>query len=268
MMDNNTPTASARPLALLSNDDGYQAKGLRQLISVIAQMGLDVLVCAPDGPRSGYSRAFSADKPLRLTRRTSTEAHVEIWSCNGTPVDCVKLAYSELLHGRTPDIVIGGINHGDNSTVNMHYSGTMGVALEGCMKYLPSVAFSLCDPSPDADFAPMAPYIRQVVSKVLEKGLPRGICLNVNFPKAQEFKGVRVCRMTFARWTDEVVKCRHPFGYDYFWMAGYLHNDEPDAEDTDQWALNHGYVAVTPTNLDVTAYEFMDEVRSWVMGDR
>ena len=226
MMDNNTPTASARPLALLSNDDGYQAKGLRQLISVIAQMGLDVLVCAPDGPRSGYSRAFSADKPLRLTRRTSTEAHVEIWSCNGTPVDCVKLAYSELLHGRTPDIVIGGINHGDNSTVNMHYSGTMGVALEGCMKYLPSVAFSLCDPSPDADFAPMA------------------------------------------RWTDEVVKCRHPFGYDYFWMAGYLHNDEPDAEDTDQWALNHGYVAVTPTNLDVTAYEFMDEVRSWVMGDR
>jgi 5'-nucleotidase len=159
-----------------------------------------------------------------------------------------------------PSIIIGGINHGDNGSVNTHYSGTMGVALEGCMKYIPSVAFSLCDYSPDADFEPMRTLIRSITKRVIEEGLPKGVCLNVNFPLG-ECRGVRICRMAHGTWYDECVKEHHPRGYDYHWMVGHYQNDEPEADDTDNWALSHGYVAITPTRIDVTAYEAVNKVR-------
>jgi 5'-nucleotidase len=164
---------------------------------------------------------------------------------------------------RKPDMVIGGINHGDNASVNVHYSGTMGVTLEGCMKYIPSVAFSLCDHQEDADFEPLRPLIRQITAKVLEEGLPQGVCLNVNFPLEPTYKGVKICRMAKGTWGNEVAKCHHLRGYDYWWMVGSYTNDEPDAEDTDNWALTHGYVAVTPTQIDVTAYSVLERIRSW-----
>lgn len=249
-----------RPLILLANDDGYEAKGINCLIEMIRDYG-DVLVCAPEGPRSGMACAFSATTPLMLTLRRK-EPGVEVWSCNGTPVDCVKMALAELCP-RKPDMVIGGINHGDNGSVNTHYSGTMGVTMEGCMKYIPSVAFSLCDHRADADFRPLEPLVRQITQRVLSEGLPQGVCLNVNFPLVSEYKGVRVCRMAKGTWANEVSKCHHPRGYDYWWMVGHYRNDEPEAEDTDNWALNHGYVAITPTRVDVTAYEAMETLKNW-----
>lgn len=246
-----------RPFILISNDDGYEAKGVNCLIEMIRDYG-DVLVCAPEGPRSGMACAFSATTPLMLTLRRK-ESGVEVWSCNGTPVDCVKMALAELCP-RKPDLVIGGINHGDNGSVNTHYSGTMGVTMEGCMKYIPSVAFSLCDHRADADFQPMEAIVRQITQRVLNDGLPQGVCLNVNFPVVTEYKGVRICRMAKGTWANEVSKCHHPRGYDYWWMVGHYQNDEPEAEDTDNWALNHGYVAITPTRIDVTAYEAMEQI--------
>lgn len=258
-----------RPLILISNDDGYQAKGINQLVDMLRDMA-HIMVCAPDAARSGFSCAFSATTPLRLTKR-HVEDGVEIWSSNGTPTDCVKLALSELLGERKPDMVVGGINHGDNSSVNTHYSGTMGVVMEGCMKHIPSVAFSLCDHDDDADFEPLRPYIRKITEKVLKEGLPCGVCLNVNFPltgkaedgskpptaspKPQAFRGIRMCRMCQGSWIHEITTCHHPRGYDYYWMVGNYRNDEPEADDTDRWALEHGYVAVTPTRIDVTAYD-------------
>ena len=271
-------TTNERPLILISNDDGYQAKGINELIKMVAPLG-DILVCAPDGPRSGFSCAFSATIPLTLTRHddpsslhTPHSTNIEVWSSNGTPVDCVKLALARLVT-RRPDLVIGGINHGDNGSVNSHYSGTMGVVMEGCMKYIPSVAFSLCDHHDDADFEPLRPYIVDITRRVLEKGLPKGVCLNVNFPlieggrskelgsKEGTYRGVRVCRMAQGSWLNEVTTCHHPRGYDYHWMVGHYRNDEPEATDTDNWALNHGYVAITPTTFDVTAYEAMEGLK-------
>ena len=249
-----------RPLILISNDDGYEAKGINELTGMIRDLG-DVLVCAPEGARSGMSCAFSATTPLLLTQRRK-EPGVEVWSCNGTPTDCVKMALAELCP-RKPDLVLGGINHGDNASVNTHYSGTMGVVLEGCMKYIPSVAYSLCDHRSDADFEPLRPYVRQITGKVLTEGLPEGVCLNVNFPLLEDgtFQGVRVCRMAKGTWDNEVTRCHHPRGYDYWWMVGRYQNDEPEAEDTDNWALSHGYVAITPTRIDVTAYEAMEKLK-------
>ena len=265
-----------RPLILISNDDGYHAKGFNELIRMVKDYG-DVLACAPESARSGFACAFSATTPLMLSHRRQMEG-VDVWSCNGTPVDCVKMALAELCD-RRPSIVIGGINHGDNASVNTHYSGTMGVVLEGCMKYIPSVAFSLCDQSKDADFQPLEPYIRRITQQVLNNGLPQGVCLNVNFPSPSTnnpstlhlppstntpstFKGVKVCRMSKGTWGNEVTRCHHPRGYDYWWMVGSYHNDEPDATDTDRWALDHGYIAITPTQIDVTAYEAFEKLNA------
>lgn len=250
-----------RPLILISNDDGYHAKGIKSLVEMINDLG-DILVCAPEAARSGYSCAFSATEPLRLKRRRSI-ADAEVWSCNGTPVDCVKLALDQFCRERKPDLIIGGINHGDNASVNSHYSGTMGVTMEGCMKYIPSIAFSLCDHRDDADFSPLRQLVRLITQRVLAVGLPNGVCLNVNFPLVPEFNGVKICRMARGTWGNEVVKMHHPRGYDYFWMVGEYTNDEPDAEDTDNWALTHGYVAITPTQMDVTSYEMMEQMKNW-----
>lgn len=247
-----------KPLILISNDDGYHAKGLNSLIDMLSDLG-DILVCAPESARSGFATAFSATTPLRLKLRRKREG-VEVWSCNGTPVDCVKLALSQLCP-RRPDMVIGGINHGDNGSVNSHYSGTMGVTREGCMKYIPSVAFSLCDYRDDADFEPLRSIVRKITAKVLAEGLPKGTCLNVNFPKAAEFNGVKVCRMAKGIWGNEVVRAHHPRGYDYYWLVGEYTNDEPEATDTDNWALNHGYVAITPTTIDVTDYAMFERLK-------
>lgn len=250
-----------RPFILIANDDGYHSHGIRQLVDFVSEMA-DVLVVAPEGARSGYSCAFSATDYLRLKVRHNM-GNAEVWSCSGTPVDCVKIALSQLCQGRRPDLILSGINHGDNSSVNNHYSGTMGAALEGCMKYIPSVAFSSCYYDEEANLEPLRPYVQQIVRKVLSEGLPKGICLNVNFPARQHFEGVKVCRMTFGSWVEEIDKCRHPRGYDYYWVVGHYHNDEPGIEGTDQYALDNGYVAITPTKVDVTAYDFMKQLQNW-----
>ncbi|MDD7317954.1 MAG: 5'/3'-nucleotidase SurE [Prevotella sp.] len=249
-----------RPLILISNDDGYYSKGLESLVEMIRDMA-EIVVCSPDSPRSGYSCAFSATLPLQLELRREEEG-LQVWSCNGTPVDCVKMALGNIL-SRRPDMVIGGINHGDNASVNTHYSGTMGVTLEGCMKNIPSVAFSLCSHEPDADFSMMTPVVRYVTKRVLDEGLPAGVCLNINFPVVDEYRGVKVCRMAKGIWENETVRCLHPRGYDYFWMMGNYNNSEPDADDTDNWALRHGYVAITPTQIDVTNYPMIERMKAW-----
>ena len=250
-----------RPFILIANDDGYHSHGIRQLVDFVSEMA-DVLVVAPEGARSGYSCAFSATDYLRLKVRRNM-GNAEVWSCSGTPVDCVKIALSQLCQGRRPDLILSGINHGDNSSVNNHYSGTMGAALEGCMKYIPSVAFSSCYYDEEANLEPLRPYVQQIVRKVLSEGLPKGICLNVNFPAREHFEGVKVCRMTFGSWVEEIDKRSHPRGYDYYWVVGHYHNDEPGIEGTDQYALDNGYVAITPTKVDVTAYDFMKQLEDW-----
>lgn len=253
-----------KPVILISNDDGYHAKGINALIDMLSDMAY-LFVCAPESARSGFACAFTVTQPLRLKLRRKREG-MEMWSCNGTPVDCVKLALDQHFTDRRPAMVIGGINHGDNASVNTHYSGTMGVTMEGCMKYIPSVAFSLCDHREDADFAPLAPVVRSIVARVLREGLPEGVCLNVNFPKRPVFEGIRMCRMSRGTWDHECVRQQHPLGHEYFWMTGRYVNDEPESTDTDRWALDHGYVAITPTRVDVTSYEALEHMSDWNEG--
>jgi 5'-nucleotidase len=161
---------SKKPLILLSNDDGYEAKGLVSLIEIIRSCG-DLVVVAPDSPRSGMSTAITVTTPLRI-KLVSEEEGLKIFKSNGTPVDCVKLALNQILKDRKPDIVLSGINHGTNSSVAIHYSGTMGAVLEACMNGIPAIGFSLDDHSFDADFCPAGSYIKKITEEVLRNGLP------------------------------------------------------------------------------------------------
>ncbi len=251
-----------RPYFLLSNDDGVDAPGLQFLIEALRPHA-DLLVMAPDGPRSGFSCSITSTRPLTY-RTLRQEEGLTVCACSGTPVDCVKMAINLFGKGeRRFDLVIGGINHGDNSSVNAHYSGTIGVAIEGALQGYPSIAFSLCDERHDACFEPLRLYLVDLSLKAVMAGMPAFTCLNVNFPKAEKFQGVKVCRMARTRWINEVKEQRHPRGGNYYWLVG--ENEElemePKAQDTDRWALHHGYVAITPTQLDVTATELLDVYR-------
>lgn len=246
----------SRPLFLVSNDDGYRANGVHELTRVLSEFGNVIAVC-PEGPQSGKSMALTANEPLRLTEvfdYAETEPDVKWYYVNGTPTDCIKLAMHTLFTRDTqPDMVCTGINHGSNASVNVIYSGTMGAAMEGCACGIPSVGFSLCDHSASADFKPMLPYIREVVSMVLRKGLPEGICLNLNAPKGDDLKGMRQTVGCKGHWSDEYSQYIDPYGKPYYWLTGKFINEEPENPDTDDAWLAKGYVSVVPCALDRSA---------------
>ncbi len=251
-----------KPLILVCNDDGITAPGVRNLIRVMNEIG-EVVVVAPDGPQSGTGHAITINGILRCDPITIEEGPQKEYSCSGTPVDCVKLAVNVVLD-RKPDIVVSGINHGSNSSINVIYSGTMSAAVEGSLEGIPSIGFSLCDFSWSADFKPALKYIKEITLRVLEKGLPYGICLNVNIPKynGSDYKGIRICRQAKANWEEEMDSRKDPRERSYYWLTGRFVNYD-EGEDTDEWALSNYYISVVPVNSDITAHHWVREMNSW-----
>lgn len=252
-----------RPLILVTNDDGIQAKGIQQLIEVVSQFG-DVVVVAPDKPQSGMGHAITIHDVLRLNpSRLYQEYATKRYSCSGTPVDCVKLAISEVIKGK-PDLLVSGINHGANNASNVIYSGTMSAAVEGAMENIPSIGFSLLDFDADADFTGAQWAVQKIIKQVLAAEFPSNICLNVNVPKCSKeaIKGIKICRQANAYWKDTFDKREDQFGKPYFWMKGDFTNIDTE-EDTDVWALEHQFVSIVPTQFDLTAYHSINELKKW-----
>lgn len=247
------------PLILITNDDGADARGIGVLTHLMMQIG-DVIVVAPDGPRSAQSSALTVTHPIRFNKIEEREGLIR-YSSTGTPADCVKLALNEIVE-RKPDLLVSGINHGSNAAINIIYSGTMGAVLEGCENGIPSIGFSLCDHSFNADFTKFEKFILQITHLTLQNGLPEGTCLNVNAPQG-EIAGIRVARQCNGRWTKEFAKRIDPQGRSYFWLTGNFENHEPNAEDTDEWALAHGFISVVPIKIDMTAYQMLDTLQNW-----
>ena len=247
-------------LILVTNDDSVNAKGIHALVEVAKQFG-DVVVVAPDKPQSGMGHAITINDPLRL-KKTSLFPDITAFACSGTPVDCVKLAIYEVLH-RKPDLILSGFNHGENSSTNVLYSGTMSAAIEGAMEGIPSIGFSLADYSADADFEPAKFYATKIVMQVLKSKMEKGICLNVNIPKLSigEIKGIKVCSQAHAFWADRFDKRLDQFGQPYFWLTGEF-SDMDKRPDTDLQALKHGFVSVVPTQYDLTAYAVIEKYKS------
>ena len=244
-----------RPLILVTNDDGITAPGIRTLIAVMKELG-DVIVVAPDRPQSGMGHAVTLDAPLYSDKVTIDDELIAEYQFSGTPADCVKFAVSTVLE-RKPDLCVSGINHGSNSSINVIYSGTMSAAIEGGIEGIPSIGFSLLDYSWDANFEPLKGDIKRITQKVLEQGLPKDIILNVNFPKRDTFKGVKICRQARANWEEKFDERTTPHGKKYYWLEGTFVNNDL-REDTDEWALKNGYISVVPVQFDMTAYKAMD----------
>ena len=248
-----------RPLILISNDDGYAAKGLESLTEMLRPIG-NIVVVAPDGGRSGASLSITSREPVRVNTIKEEEG-LKVYSCSGTPCDCVKIAFEKILE-RDPDLVLSGINHGDNAAINAHYSGTVAVATEGAMKGIPSIGFSCCRTDKDADFSPLTTYIQDIVRRTLCDGLPQSVCLNVNFPDADTFAGVKLCRMGGGEWINEWEERKDPRGKTYYWLTGSFESGDKVCDDTDLWAMQHGYIAITPLQLDLTAYDAFEQLQA------
>ena len=246
-----------RPLILLTNDDGVAAEGIVLLAEALRSLGT-VVVFAPDSPQSGMSCAITVTKPIAY-KLIKGEAGVTVYSCTGTPVDCVKLAINEVLPEK-PDLLVAGINHGGNQALSLHYSGTIGAAFEGCVFGVPSFGVSLCDYTPGADFSESCRLARMLAEKVLKHGLPHGVYLNLNVPDISEVKGVAVGRQTAGKWVREFYK-KEQNGDIQYWLTGRYQVSGAAYTDNDVTLLSNGYAALVPCKVDVTDYSFMEKLK-------
>ncbi len=253
-----------KPLILVTNDDGITAPGIRSLIKMMNEIG-EVFVVAPDSPQSGMGHAITVDSALfceKVKIDDGPQCDRE-WACSGTPVDCVKLAITKILP-RKPDLCVSGINHGSNSSINVIYSGTMSAAVEAGVEGIPAIGFSLSDFSYSANFEAAGEYIKEIVRKSIDKKLQKGMVLNVNIPKLpkEELKGIRICRQAKAVWQEEYDERKDPRGRTYYWLTGKFVNLD-SGNDTDERALEEGYISIVPIQYDMTAHNYISDLKNW-----
>lgn len=238
------------------NDDGWGTAGIRMLAKEMTKMG-HVTVIAPNGPRSGYGACISVTTPIYVKRIEEHDLNgAEVFVTNGTPADCVKIAREVLLRNQSIDLLVSGINHGSNAAINVIYSGTMGACLVAAEKGIPAIGWSINSHLPDADLHWLQPFIREVTQHLIEDGIAPGTCYNINAPLG-EIEGIRWTRQCRGHWANELVAIEDelPEGVQSGWkLAGEFVNDEPEAQDTDIWAMDHQLLAITPITTDMTDY--------------
>ncbi len=251
-------TAAEKPIILITNDDGITAPGIRALVEAVQHLG-EVVVVAPDKPQSGMGHAITIGHPLRMNK-VHMWPDIQSWQVSGTPADCVKLAVDKVLH-RKPDLCLSGINHGANHAINVIYSGTMSAAMEAAIEGIPSLGFSLCDYSMEADFSAAKQLIGSMVEKVLAMEKEPHFLLNVNFPNvpADLIAGIKLCRQAYAKYEEDFDERTDPHGRRYYWLTGEFVNKD-EGTDTDVWALDHNYVSVVPIAIDFTNYRLKQQL--------
>lgn len=249
-----------RPFILLTNDDGIFAPGLYALYLAIREIA-DVAVVAPVSEKSAVGHAITISDPLRVFD-FEKNGHIFGHAVNGTPADCVKIAYFALLE-RKPDLVISGINYGSNTGINVIYSGTVSAATEGTILGIPSFAMSLTT-FKDAKFDYAAKFAAGMVAKIFAHGLPKGVFLNINVPNVSEaeIKGVAITRMSAEMYDDRYDKRIDPRNHVYYWLTGTKVEIDQGLE-TDDGAIRHNYVSVTPIHYDLTRHDFMQALQQW-----
>lgn len=242
---------------LFSNDDGYGAPGLNALVEAF-RPAAEIVVVAPAIDQSGKGHSIITHDPIMVAEKKQPNG-ASWYAVDGPPATCVRLALESLLL-RRPDLVISGVNRGENLGTVIYYSGTLGAAREAAIVGLPAIAVSMGG-NDGKDYAAAAGFVRQMVEQLREKQMLKpGLFLNVNVP-AGERKGVQLARLSMKGGGDTRFERRvNPSGRLYFWQV--FHQIEDDAEGTDVWAFFHGYIAVTPMTLDVTAPQAMEGIRS------
>jgi 5'-nucleotidase len=245
-----------KPCVLLTNDDGYQAAGLRSLANHLKEFA-DINIVAPSLERSGAAQSLTLRQPIVCHRIAGNE-----WAIDGTPADCVIVALHKLLPQR-PDLVISGINHGANLGENVYYSGTVGAAREAVIHHVPGLAVSLCSKHINSDFAPTSRLVLQTVELILDEKLPEQVLLNVNVP--ENWNG----RVKLTRQSKKITRTllregEDPRGVTYFWLSEQRVDREMEIDrDSDYAAIFAGEASITPLHLDPTHTDSLNHLSHW-----
>ncbi len=243
---------------LLSNDDGYLAKGLGQLDRKLSEIA-NIITIAPDRDRSGASNSLTLERPIR-----AQEVRERLFKVNGTPADCIHLAITGLLESE-PDMVISGINSGPNMGDDVIYSGTVAAAIEGRFLSYPAIAISMSKYDPQ-HYETGAMVALNLVSK-LKKHNPFGerVVLNINVPDLpyEELKGYSVTRLGYRQRPNPAIHSKDPRGKDIFWV-GSAGSEADASEGTDFHAIKNNFVSITPLKIDITDYELVKNFQEWL----
>lgn len=249
---------------LISNDDGIYSNGIYELAKRMSRLG-KVAVVAPDREQSAIGHAITIHKPLRCSKIKLKELDIDAWQVNGTPADCIKLGVETLLDTR-PDLIISGINNGENLGTDIIYSGTVSAAIEGSIFNISSIAVSY-EKRGETDFALAAEVAVNIIEEVLNIDTEDNILLNINIPEIEniyDLKGVKITKLGVKKYRNNFKERKDPRGNSYYWLAGELIEDEI-GEDTDIYAVRKGFASITPLHTDMTDYEDIDRLKkAWV----
>lgn len=241
---------------LLSNDDGVHAEGLKALAETLADLA-EVVIVAPDRNRSGASNSLTLETPLRVK-----QLEKNVYAVQGTPTDCVHFALNELMKDDYPDLVLSGINHGANLGDDVLYSGTVAAAMEGHFLGVQSIAFSLVG---NQYFDTAARVVREVVLQHIARPIPTNRLVNINIPDRpfEQLKGRTVTRLGARHHAENMIKQLDPRGQEVYWL-GPPGKEQDAGEGTDFYAIEHGYVSITPMQVDLTAHESLGSMSAWL----
>jgi 5'-nucleotidase len=245
---------------LLSNDDGFEAAGLRALADALEPVS-ELWVVAPTTEQSAQSHSLTMHKPLRAHPRGPRR-----WAVTGTPADCIYVALHHLMRDGEPDVVVSGINNGSNLGPDVHYSGTVAAAREACLHGRQAIAVSLHrkHDDPELHWATAAACAARVVRALVHAPLPTGIFLNVNVPNlpAADLRGLKGCRLGERVYDPLVVERLDPRGRPYLWIGGpHLHfGDDPDGDGS---SVEAGWTTVTPLSAAITSERDLERIRAW-----
>ncbi|MGE5632508.1 MAG: 5'/3'-nucleotidase SurE [Caulobacteraceae bacterium] len=247
---------------LISNDDGIYSNGLYELAKALSSIG-KVSVVAPDKEQSAIGHAITMHQPLRCKKIKMLDLDADAWWVNGTPADCIKLGIESLLKTR-PDLIVSGINNGENLGTDIIYSGTVSAAIEGSIFNIPAIAVSYAKHG-ETGFSRPAAYALDIIKQVIEKGIPKGTVINVNIPnleKSENINGVKITKLGVKKYRNNFEERKDPRGNSYYWLAGEL-VEEDIPEDSDIYAIRKGYISITPINIDLTGFEYIDKLKKW-----
>lgn len=250
-----------KPYILVTNDDGINSPGIYSLVKKLKQIG-DVIVVAPEHEQSAVGHALTISRPLRV-KPYQINGERFGYSVSGTPGDCVKIALTAILE-RKPDLIVSGINHGQNTAVNILYSGTVSAATEGMLFGINSIAFSVCSHNWELDMDSSSDFALSICKNAITQQFPKDTFLNVNIPSIdkKDIKGIKITRVGSGYWKDFYVKRQDPFNRDYFWFAGEYFESDPNAEN-DDIAVKEGYISITPIKYSLTNTEMINHFKGF-----
>ncbi|MBL6962585.1 MAG: 5'/3'-nucleotidase SurE [Bacteroidetes bacterium] len=248
-----------KPQIFVTNDDGINAPGLATLVDSMKQFG-ELVIIAPKNAMSGVGHAITLRKTIEVEQTNHFDG-IPSFALDGTPADCVKYAMAQY-YKSPPDLLVSGINHGSNASVNMIYSGTVAAAVEGALYGVSSIAFSSISYQEDADLSAVVEIAKEMVARVILNPIPRFTLWNVNVPdiKKEDLKGYRFCRQSLAHWKEEFIEQANFNGKQSFWLRGDFICDDKD-DTTDIWALENGYASIVPVYLDFTRHSYLEELK-------